>query len=61
MWRRNAQKQLVCFTFDNSDRLIGQILQRIETFDAEELVLYVNTLARECDEYEYRLSGIDRF
>jgi len=60
-WRRNTQKQLVCFTFDDQDQLIGQILQPADTLDPEELVLYLNTLARECDEYEYRLSGEDRF
>lgn len=60
-WQRNAEKQLVCFTFDERDNLIGQILQPTGTLDREELVLYVNTLARECDEYEYHLSGGDQY
>lgn len=60
-WRRNARKQLVCFTFDDDHALIGQILQPAGSLDSQELVLYVNSLAQECDEYEYRLSGDDRF
>lgn len=61
VWRRNATKELVCFTFDGSDRLIGQVVQPVATLDPEELVVYVDAVARECDEYEYRLSGEDEF
>ena len=41
-------------------RLIGVIEQPAQTLDREELVLHINTLARECDRFEYKLLGKDR-
>ena len=59
-WRRNADLQLVGFEFDNRERLIGKISHPADHLDPEELELYVNALARECDAFEYVLSGEDR-
>ena len=59
-WRRNAGMQLVGFEFDKRDRLIGRISHPADRLDPEELELYVNALARECDAFEYVLSGEDR-
>ena len=58
-WRRNASKALVTFGFDNDDRLVGQIEAPVATLDQDELVLYIETLARECDRFEYVLTGQD--
>lgn len=58
-WRRNASKALVTFGFDKDDRLVGQIEAPAATLDDDELVLYIETLARECDRFEYVLTGKD--
>lgn len=58
-WRRNASKPLVTFAFDDEDRLIGLIEVPAATLDHEELDLYIETLARECDRFEYVLTGAD--
>ena len=59
-WRKNDLKEIVTFSFDRRDRLIGVIEQPVDTLALEELVLYINTLARECDRFEYKLMGRDR-
>ena len=59
-WRKNDLKEIVTFSFDRRHRLIGVIEQPAETLDREELVLYISTLARECDRFEYKLLGRDR-
>jgi hypothetical protein len=59
-WRRNADLQLVGFQFDERDRLIGRISHPADHLDPDELELYVNALARECDAFEYVLSGEDQ-
>ena len=58
-WRRNASKSLVTFAFDDYDRLIGLVEVPVATLDQEELDLYVETLAKECDRFEYALTGKD--
>ena len=58
-WRRNASKALVTFAFDDEDRLVGLVEVPAATLDHEELDLYVETLAKECDRFEYALTGQD--
>lgn len=58
-WRRNASKALVTFAFDDNDRLIGLIEVPTATLDHEELDLYIETVAKECDRFEYALTGED--
>ena len=58
-WRRNAAKELVTFSFDEKDALIGVIEMAAATLDREELQMYVETLAKECDRFEYALTGED--
>ena len=58
-WRRNAAKELVTFSFDEKDALIGVIEVSAPTLDREELQIYVETLAKECDRFEYALTGQD--
>ena len=53
VWRKNALKEFVTFAFDEMDRLIGFIEQPVVTLDQEELKLYIEVLARECDRLEY--------
>lgn len=59
-WRRNADANLVTFTFDNQDRMLGQIRLPAATLRKEELSLSIQSLVRECDRLEYLLSGADR-
>ncbi len=58
-WQRNAEQQLVTFAFDPKDRLVGHVRHPMQTLDLEELELYVNSLAWDCDRFEYLLSGAD--
>lgn len=55
-WYRNDLGDLVSFGLDRG-RLVGRIEQPIETLDDEELRLYVETVARESDRFEYALRG----
>ena len=59
LWSRNVQTDVVAFTFDKQSKLIGRIEQLASTVDAEELRFYIETLARECDQLEYLLTGVD--
>jgi hypothetical protein len=73
-WQRNADHEIVNFGFDKQDRLIGLIRHPAEQdrliglirhpaehLDPEELELYITTLTRECDRFEYLLAGKDKF
>lgn len=60
-WQRNAGHELVTFAFDKHNRLVGLIHHPAEHFDPEELELYITTLARECDRFEYLIAGRDKF
>lgn len=59
LWQRNRNINVVTFSLDQSGQLIGQIEQLAETIDAEEFVFYIELLARECDQFEYALTGKD--
>ncbi len=58
-WRRNTFNELVTFAFDEKDNLVGLIEQPIATLDDTELELYIETVAKECDHFEYVLTGDD--
>ena len=60
-WLYNAEHELVTFAFDKRDRLIGIIRHPTHCLDPEELELYITTLARDCDRFEYLLRGRDKF
>lgn len=60
-WHRNAEHEIVTFAFDRHDRLVGQVRHPADHLDYGELEIYVTTLARECDRFEYLLSGRDIF
>ena len=59
-WRRNAMTELVTFAFDENDRLIGVVEVPDGTLQDEELQVYIEALAKECDRFEYALKGWDR-
>ena len=61
VWRKNSLKDLITFSFDTHDRLIGQIEQPASTLDENELEFYIQTVAEECDRFEYNLTGEDRW
>jgi len=58
-WQRNRITDIVTFEVDDRLRLVGRIQQLAETIDSHELEFYIDTLARECDELEYLLTGRD--
>lgn len=59
LWQRNREANIVAFSLDKRGRLVGQIEQLVETIDPQELAFYIELLARECDQFEYVLSGKD--
>lgn len=59
IWQRNRESNLVAFSLDKQGRLIGSIEQPSETADADEMRLYLEHLAWECDQLEYILSGVE--
>ena len=59
VWQRNRETNLVSFSLDNKNRLVGAIEQPLESVDADELIHYLERLARECDQLEYVLSGME--
>lgn len=61
LWRRNRQTDVVNFTFDRQNRLVGRVEHPATTLDAEELFFYLSRLAIECDRMEYLLTGENRF
>ena len=61
IWRRNRQTDVVNFTIDNQNRLVGRVDHPAETLDAAELLFYLTRLAVECDRMEYLLTGENRF
>ena len=61
LWQRNRQTDVVNFTFDRHNRLIGRIEHPANTLDAEELYFYLSRLAIECDRLEYLLTGKNIF
>jgi len=59
IWLRNRHTDCVAFMLDRRGRLVGRITQMVETLDPPELAFYIKLLARECDQFEYVLSGQD--
>jgi len=60
IWRRNRQTEVVNFTLDGQNRLVGRVDHPAETLDAAELFFYLTRLAVECDRMEYLLTGENR-
>ena len=58
-WRRNSEKDLVTFTFSEHDDLIGLIRHPRAHLDHQELEASLIALARECDRFEFVLTGAD--
>lgn len=58
-WFRNGMGDLVSFGVDGKGRLAGRIEQPMASLDDAELELYVETVARECDRFEYVLLGTE--
>lgn len=58
-WRRNRFTELVSFTLDDRERMIGESWVPTAGLTADEWSFYVNNLARACDRFEYLLTGRD--
>ena len=61
LWQQNKETPLVSFQINEDGRLIGKISQLIESLDRDELLFYIEVLAKECDRLEYALTGKDNF
>ena len=59
IWRRNALKPFVSLSIDNRDRVVGTVTCPVQSTHAEKIEFYLTTLARDCDRFEYILSGSD--
>ena len=53
---RNAESNIITFTFDEDDNLISRVRHLAEHLDPNELELYVHALSEESDRFEYALS-----
>lgn len=60
LWQRNRETNVVTFSVDKRGKLVGRVEQLADTIDSGELTLYLELLARECDQFEYSLTGQDR-
>lgn len=60
IWARNALKPLVCLRIDGRDRIIGQILVPVGQTSSSTIEFYLKNLARDCDRFEYVLTGLDQ-
>ena len=60
IWCRNALKPVVSLSMDGRDQVVGMVTCPIDSTQAEEIHFYLVTLARDCDRFEYILSGGDR-
>ena len=58
-WTRNAETELVNFTFDRVGRLVAEIRHPADHLDPVELEIYLKLLATEGDRFEYVLTGGD--
>ncbi len=59
-WMRNRGTNVAEFGLDRHGRIIGRTEHFIDSLNSIELDFYIKTLARECDSFEYVLSGEDR-
>ena len=59
-WRKNTLKELITFSLDRDDNLIGVIQQPAATMDDEELLMYLEVIAKEADRFEFKISGADK-
>lgn len=57
--RRNATKPIVSLGVDGYKRIVGRISFPETSASADLVAFYVKMLARECDRFEYVLSGED--
>ena len=60
IWTRNALKPLVNFRIDGRDRIVGSISIPVGQESLAVLEFYLKNLARDCDRFEYILTGQDR-
>ena len=59
IWTRNALKPLVNLNIDGRDRIVGSISVPVGQESPSSIAFYLENLARECDRFEYILTGAD--
>src|SRR5262245_2914606 len=60
IWRHNRTTELVGFRLDQKGRLVGEAWVPKAGLARAEFLLYVKHVARECDLFEYHLTGRDQ-
>ena len=60
VWQRNRRLMLVGMRFDKQGRLVGESWVPKAGLVGDEFLVYLRTLARECDRFEFQLTGEDR-
>ncbi|MCY3627150.1 MAG: hypothetical protein OXG88_05865 [Gammaproteobacteria bacterium] len=61
IWSRNALKPLVILRIDGRDRVVGQVFVPIDQVSPTTIEFYLKNLARDCDRFEYILTGTDNY
>ena len=59
LYMKNRETDVVTFSLDKSNKMIGYVHQLADSLDLEELEFYILRLAQECDSLEYALAGVD--
>ena len=59
LWQRNRTTSLVGFRIDARDRVLGETHVPAEGLTPAEFMLYLKTIAEECDRLEWVLTGRD--
>lgn len=59
VWQRNRTSQLVGFRIERNDRLMGEAWIPDDELTPEEFLLYVRTVASDCDRLEALITGRD--
>jgi hypothetical protein len=59
-WEHNRASSLVGFRVDDRGRLVGECWVPTHGLTREEFLLYVRSVAVECDRFKFQLTGNDR-
>ena len=60
IWQRNARKAVVTLAIDGYDRVVGTVRFPSIHVERNEVLFYLMTLARDCDRFEFILTGLDQ-
>jgi hypothetical protein len=58
-WERNRAISIVAFRIDEKGRMVGEAWVPSVGLTRDEFLIYVKTMAIECDRFEYQITGDD--